>query len=237
MSLIAKKEASDSVTEKAEFDSAMKVVTTCISKLESSIKRGSIDVGEECYKNNKQEMIKAAIDPSILSVVQSEFQADSTLAGAINSNDADILLSTDSDLAALLGRRCISIKSFVYQNRYKVKVLKELDIFSAEYQTMQDIAQHLNMPVDSIVLAKRPVFEGIPDIKTRCLISVGLGCDVCIGGVPNITPKTMHEFLCKLMVEGCNVDEYFEKIMAKYLTCYKSVLLKKSWHGRNRSRL
>jgi hypothetical protein len=127
MSLIANIELSDIVSERAEIDSAMKIVSSRINILQANLKRSNIVVGEETFNNIKEVILKTNMDHSLLHAVQSEFQADSTLAWAINNHKADILLSCDSDLAALLGHRCVSIKIFTCQGRYINKILKYID--------------------------------------------------------------------------------------------------------------
>ena len=79
--------------------------------------------------NNINEEIKLLnIENNLLSVVQSDFQADSTMAGAIANNDAEFILSADSDLAALLGYKCLSIEKFVFVDRSKNKDIKDIEI-------------------------------------------------------------------------------------------------------------
>jgi hypothetical protein len=149
ISLISKKESSDSLSEIAEIEAAMKVVSTRVNKLQGTLKRSNINVGEKTFNKIKEEIKKINLDQSLLYAIQSEFQADSTLAWAINTQEADMLLSTDSDLAALLGHRCVAIKNFTYQDQNKVKVLKDLDFFSADYNTIHEIAVHLNEPIEN----------------------------------------------------------------------------------------
>jgi hypothetical protein len=65
---------------------------------------------------------KLKLCPSVLEVVQAEFQADSVLAGALDSHDADLVLSADSDLAALVGCKCFGIKAFKFVDRNRSKL-------------------------------------------------------------------------------------------------------------------
>jgi hypothetical protein len=176
MSLLAKKNASDSIEERANFDNAIKAVSAKISSVETQIKKSKIDVGTACYEKIVEEIKQLNMDPAVLTAVQAEFQADSVLAGAVVKSEADIILSADSDLAALLGDKCISIKNYKFTDRTKTKTLKGMELFSADYSTIHDITTHLGIPTENIIMAKRPVFEGITDMKVRCLIAVGLGC-------------------------------------------------------------
>jgi hypothetical protein len=95
-----------------------------------------------------------------------------------------------------------------------------MEIFSAEYSTVQDICGLLGVPTTSIVLAKRPVFEGINSMKLRCLIAVGIGCDVFVNGVPGITPKVVHEQILKLKLQQKSESEYYGLIMDTYVKHY-----------------
>jgi hypothetical protein len=142
-------------------------------------------------------------------------------------HEADIILSADSDLAALLGEKCVSIKSFKYNDCSKTKTLKGMEVFSANYITIFGICNHLSLPATDIVMAKRPVFEGISNMKLHCLIAIGIGCDTFINGVPGITAKIIHDFIRKLKQEQKPISDYYGSIMDKYLKHYTSDVKKK----------
>jgi hypothetical protein len=160
------------------------------------------------------------MDDLMLTTVQAEFQEDSVLAHAVLNGDADLILSADSDLAALLGGRCVSIKNFTFNDRTKVKSIQAMGVFSAEYSTIQDICGLLGVPFNNIILAKRPVFEGIYCMKVRCLIAVGIGCDVFVNGVPRMTPKVMHKLILKMKQQQKPESDYYGIIMDTYLKNY-----------------
>jgi hypothetical protein len=202
------------------LDTAIKTVAGKITSLETKVRKSRIDVGNVCFEKIKQEIKKLNMDQNMLSAVQAEFQADSVLAWAVLNNEADIILSADSDLAALLGGRCVSIKNFKFNDRAKVKSLQCMEIFSAEYSTVHDICGLLGVAAYSIVLAKRPVFKGISNMKLRCLIAVGIGCDVFVNGVPGITPKFVHETILKLKQQQKPESEYYDVIMDTYVRHY-----------------
>ena len=42
---------------------------------------------------------------------------------------------------------------------------------------------------------KYPIFGMTDDIRLRCLMSVGIGCDVLLKGVPTVTPKVLDAML------------------------------------------
>jgi hypothetical protein len=220
MSLLSKKNESDSIEERANLDSAIKTVAGKITSLETKVRKSKIDVGNVCFEKIKHEINKLDMDRSMLSAVQAEFQADSVLAWAVLNGEADIILSADSDLAASLGGRCLSIKNFKFNDRSKVKTLQNMEIFSAEYSTVHDICGLLGVPTNSIVIAKRPVFEGICSMKLRCLIAVGIGCDVFLNGVPGITPMVIHEQIMKLKQQQKPESEYYDLIVDNYIKHY-----------------
>jgi hypothetical protein len=122
----------------------------------------------------------------------------------------------------------VSIKNFKFNDRSKTKTLKGMEVFSANYITIFDICNHLSVPVTDIVLAKRPVFEGISNMKVRCLIAVGIGCDTYINGVPGITAKVIHDFIMKLKQEKKPISDYYGSNMDKYLKHYTLDVKKKS---------
>jgi hypothetical protein len=190
--------------------------------LQSNVKRSKFDIGIACYKKIKEDIVKLGDTCGNLLVVQAEFQADLVLAWSILNNKADILLSLDSDLAALLGHRCISIKKFSFNNWHYVKTLKDTDIFSANDSVIQDIVQHVHLPVGSIVPANRPLFEYVNDKSVCFLIAVGIGCDVLVSVVQGMTPKNTMNILTKMRKNRLHECEFYDTIMKKYLECYST---------------
>jgi hypothetical protein len=160
--------------------------------------------------------------------VQAEFQADSILAGCIEDHSADLFFSSDSDLAVLLGEKCISIKTFSFNDRYKVKTIKDFELFSPDLSTIQEIVNHVGIADENLVYAKKPLFEGIKNMNLRCLLAVGVGCDVHLTGVAGITPKALLDHLRKLQKEGVEEGSMYDIIMEKYVKHYKAYLVKQS---------
>jgi hypothetical protein len=163
-----------------------------------------------------------------MTVVQSVFQADSTLAASINHNNAEIIFSADSDLAALLGDKCVAIKKYSFIDKARIKIVKDIELFSADMSTIKEICDSINLPVESIVIPKKPVFEGITEMKVRCLIAVGIGCDVYIPGVPSVTAKVICEIINKMKSDHIPSHEYYNVIMEKYIVMY-TLFLKKNY--------
>jgi rRNA-processing protein FCF1 len=98
--------------ESTQLENAIKLISSKVTSLQGSVKKSKIDIGTASFVKIQEEVSKLSIKDKI-QVVQAEFKADSVLASAIENHDADIILSSDSDLAALLGKKCVSIKNSV----------------------------------------------------------------------------------------------------------------------------
>jgi hypothetical protein len=103
-----------------------------------------------------------------------------------------------------------------------------MEIFCPDLVKLQEIIDHVGITDDNVVFAKKPLLEGIKDFKVRCLLAVGIGCDVYISGVPGITPKNLLDYVRTLKNTNVNEDEYYCKILEFHLKHYRAQLLKKS---------
>jgi hypothetical protein len=220
-SLVTKRNESDSVEERSQLDEAIKVIGSKITASQNKIKRSDIDVGAELFSEITDEVNKLPFDVSQIAVIQSEFQADSSLAASITNGNSELVLTVDSDLAALVGVRCLGIKRFKFIDRNKTRSVHDIELFSADKETILEVVQHLNIPINDIVDAKFPLFEGIKNIRVRSLISIGVGCDVMINGVPGITPKVVAELLADMKREGMNEEMYYDYIMERFIASYQ----------------
>jgi hypothetical protein len=167
----------------------------------------------------------------VLEVIQSEFQADSTMAGAIVHNDAEMVLTADSDLAALVGNKCVGIKKFTFVDRSKNKLVKDLEIFSADMATIRVLVDRFCIDYSTVAPAKYPVFDDVTDMKVRALIAVAIGCDVHLTGVPGVTGKVVYEMLMKFKGQNKPLDEYFDSMMESFLKRYCTYQRKKNTIG------
>jgi hypothetical protein len=155
MNLLGKKNQSDSVEERERYESAIKLVATKITTLQSRVKKSEIDVGVNCFYKISEEIEKSKMDTNLISVIQSEFQADATLAGSVNLGEADIVISADSDLAVLLGDGRLSIKKIYFNDQSKTKVLKDFELFSTGYNMFENIINILGLAMDNIIHPKK----------------------------------------------------------------------------------
>jgi hypothetical protein len=100
------------VEERERLEEAIQNNSTKTTALQNKVKRSNIDVGVDLFCQINDAIKKFDYSFTQITVVQAEFQADSLLAGSLNNKDADLVLSADSDLAALVGPKCFGIKSF-----------------------------------------------------------------------------------------------------------------------------
>lgn len=116
-----------------------------------------------------------------------EFQADSLMCGIYLSKGCQLIESNDADYVIFLGDNCIAIKE--YTNSRVI-------LSSTSKATLEDAVSCLSDESKKKVkwtCPKHPIFEGITDMKTRILIAVIIGCDVCPGGVGGIGPQKVEE--------------------------------------------
>jgi hypothetical protein len=65
-------------------------------------------------------------------------------------------------------------------------------------------------------------------MKDSCMISLGLGCDVYLQGVPGITAKVVHKFLLKLKQDMVAPEVYFDKLLENFASNYSTKTKKKN---------
>jgi hypothetical protein len=116
------------------------------------------------------------------------------MAGRMMSGTTDLLVTSDSDQAGLLGDRCVCIKKFKYETGKK-PLLESFDIFTATETTLNKVLNtiHLHVDSDQISKPKYPIFDNIGCFRLRGLIATAIGCDVSIN--PIVKPSTLHSFL------------------------------------------
>jgi hypothetical protein len=84
------------------------------------------------------------------------------------------------------------------------------------------ISSVLNLPNESIITPIRPVFDGIKNMNVRCLIAVGLGCDVYVPGVPTVSAKVVFHFINKFKKDSGHPYDYYKMISEKFLSIYNT---------------
>jgi hypothetical protein len=162
-------------------------------------------------------------------IIKAEFESDYIIAYRYRHKLSDIIYSTDTDMVALCGKHCISIRSFRDEkNKTKQKrkerandsennVAKEYDISLGSNVLMNKMKAYIlsNLPENGEDLikyekAKYPLFEcDFPPLLVG-LCMVGIGCDVLPGGVSGVTPLSILNELKKLYQQGVNENSYGE---------------------------
>jgi hypothetical protein len=141
-------------------------------------------------------------------VKTAEFQADGVIAGRYASGCCDLIASTDADFLGFTDDNCISITSFKSSNLIlsttsKATLLKALSFLTPESKAKVKLESPSGYPI----------FEGVSDLRTRCLIGVMIGCDVSPGGISGVGPEKVWSKLQEL--RGCSNDEMYDQ-MIKY---------------------
>lgn len=198
--------STDSLTEIQKINEELQEITKKIKSLENNLQHSLADVGDNFYTNIKHEI--SLLTPQELGnkgaridVIQSEFQAHSTIAHRCFYRLSEIVFTADSDLAALCGCQCVAIKDFTFKENYNRSnsLVKDVKIFSPDFRTIQSIARAMhvdpNLPNSRIKESQHHIFECVSDVRLRGLIAVGLGCDTFLKGVPGITAKSIRDLL------------------------------------------
>jgi hypothetical protein len=136
-----------------------------------------------------------------------KFQADSAMSERIMSWKTDVLLTSDSDQAALLGEECLCVKNFKFRDNRQGSTLEDIEIFTAYKSTIETVAKYINLPSEKINVAKYPVFDGMHCCKLRALVAIALGCDVNLRSI--MTPKPILTYIqSPLFTELTSTEAY-----------------------------
>ena len=136
-----------------------------------------------------------------IQVLQSMFQADTTIARACIRKKCDVAFMNDTDLAAYAGKCCVGIADFRFAKGATKNsiVIADASIFSPSKETIYTAicrdALHFSPIVKSklaglkqrkvpfIIDAAQPLFDKVDDPRLRALYAVTAGCDVFPDGV------------------------------------------------------
>jgi hypothetical protein len=102
----------------------------------------------------------------------------------------DLVICSNSDQAAHTWKNCMCIKGYTLKDKDNQTLLEDISIFVASKQSLETLCDIIKVPIKSnnIKQPKYPIID-TNYYRLRCLISVGIGCDVYLDGVPTITPK------------------------------------------------
>ena len=142
-------------------------------------------------------------------VIKAEYEADYIIAYRFRQRKCDLIFSTDSDMSALCGPSCISIRSFGENKKRKHGkndcVTNTFNISGGSNKLMIWLQKFIQseMPNNKIKFeeAQYPLLEYTHPL-TLALIVVGIGCDVLPSGVPGVTAKAIYTQMKKMEKEG-----------------------------------
>jgi hypothetical protein len=216
MLLSQRRITTDSIEERKEIQETEKKLQSKILRLENEIRNATFNIGEAFVSDLEEALIR--LDNPKITMCVALFQADSVMASRIVSKQSDILLTCDSDQAALLGADCVCIKSMkVKEEKDKTTNIENIDIFFADKSTLERTLQILNIPSESnnIVKATYPIFTGMENPRLRALVAVALGCDVFLN--PPLTPSPLLAFVRSQAVQDVDPNDAYLAIK-KYIT-------------------
>jgi len=121
-----------------------------------------------------------------------EFQADSLMAGRYIKRKCHLIMSSDADIPVLVGDECIIINNYHGRKNLKIASTSKATLTNAIACLGVESQQRLMF---GLLDAKFPLFEGLEDRRTRCLISIALGNDVLVGGVKGVGPTKMKKMM------------------------------------------
>ena len=144
----------------------------------------------------------------VAEVKTAEFQADAVIAGRFLVGKCDLIMSTDGDFTGFTNDFCISLISFMGNN---------ITAVSTSEATLRAAVECLPPESKSKVkweMPIHPIFEGVCDIRTRCLLGVIIGCDVSPGGVEGCGSGKVLEKLKTVQQLSCTTEDVYEELLA-----------------------
>ena len=157
-------------------------------------------IGQDFYDDLK-EMVSKSVCCDKIQVLQSMFQADTTIARACIQKKCDIAFMCDTDLAAYAGKSCLGIEDFriTKGSNKNPWTIVDASIFTASREAIMDIceatlhfqalektkatAQKEKTKVPFIIDAIHPLFDQVDNPHLHALYAVTTGFDVFPGGI------------------------------------------------------
>ena len=147
-------------------------------------------------------------------IIKAEYEADYVIAHRFRTGQCELIFSTDSDMSALCGPSCISIRSFGETKKRKNGkdecVRNSFNISGGCNKLMNRLQSFIksDFPHSKIKFeaAKYPLLQNTHPL-TIALIVIGISCDVLPGGVIGITPKIIYDEMIKIEKEGIDDDK------------------------------
>ena len=147
-------------------------------------------------------------------IIKAEFEADYVIAHRFRNGECELIFSTDSDMSALCGPSCLSIRSFGETKKRRHGkddcVRDTFNISGGSNRLMARLQAFIksDLPHSKIKFeeARYPLLDRDHPL-TIALIVIGLGCDVLPGGVPGVTAKSIYDEMKKMEKEGIDDDK------------------------------
>lgn len=231
MLLAKKREQSTSVEEINLNTKQETLLSNKIKSMEKIQQSSNVNVGLEFYENIKSMIEEFQLDQKVITnenifVLQAKFRADSVLAYRCIYGYCDIVFSSDSDLAALAGSRCLGIKSFKYNDKLKNNKLSDVSLYTPSTETLKFVSEAIHLSSNSTrkKISEYGIFDGIENVQIRGLLALGLGCDVYLPGIAQLGKHILKKFIDKeeeLTFE--NLLEFYYELHVKKLKNKKNI--------------
>ena len=212
------------ITKKEELEKQINILKQKTDRIRNAMAKTDVNVGDDLYKSLQEEIKlltsqeKGSRNGKIV-VLQSEFQADSTIASRMNHQENDIVLCSDSDMCVLTGEDCLCIKAYKFKDKgFEGSNICDIDIFACWKSTIKKAIDSINLPSETsrLYVPPYPVFDNINDLKLRSLFAVGIGCDVYVGGVPTITVKFINDSI--ISYSSTPIEEHYELFISIFVS-------------------
>ena len=126
----------------------------------------------------------------VAKVMTAEFQADAVMMGRVVTVSTVMVMTPDAGIPVLSGDNCIATKDFTKE--------RNIQIVSTSGETLRNAMRFLSKDSHNRVTytpARYPIFESISERKLRALMSLYLGCDVYVKGMPGVGPKSLGDIV------------------------------------------
>lgn len=202
-----------------------KTFSTAADKLEKKChKRFKIPKNIDFYQVLSEKLFSVgAFDTKegggcVEAILKAKFQADTVIASRFNKKKCDLILSSDSDFAALLGNECILITEIKETGKKRGRKRKEdgnmnssmispssfaiklAGSSNAKMKKLKDLLEISQEGFHSEAIwneAKCPLLEDEP-LEMRALIALCLGCDVMNKGIRGMGSTGMIALIKKI---------------------------------------
>ena len=173
-----------------------------------------------------QDLVKSEVKETnkygnISFIADEKAQADVVIASRFERNLTDIIVSSDTDFAAYIGKRCMCVKDFKFDfhNNSIDKFILYTPSMSATQEWTKILKKEKN---DNMVvkLSQYKIFEKEEDPLVRAVCAVAMGCDMWPGGIASCGPSNVEKYLTEINVqdEGRAIT-FIERLLKAHKKC------------------